>query len=86
MRLCVCPRCDGPVLAITARRLQVLELVAQGKEDKEIAAALHIAPSTVRATMKVLYRECGHNSRVRLAVWYVELRAKHPEMFRPQAA
>lgn len=50
----------------------VLELIAQGMPNKEIAAALFLSENTVRAHMRSMMGKLGMDNRVQLAVWYVK--------------
>jgi len=61
---------DG-VDALTEREVQVLELLAQGLANKQIAAALGISEHTVKFHVSAIYSKLGANSRteaVRLGV------------------
>jgi DNA-binding CsgD family transcriptional regulator len=51
------------ILRGSARQVQILELVAQGQSDKEIAVALGISVHTVRSHMQRLYRTHGLTNR-----------------------
>ncbi|HEX2083501.1 MAG TPA: LuxR C-terminal-related transcriptional regulator, partial [Xanthomonadaceae bacterium] len=44
-------------LGISARELAVLQQVAEGRSNKEIAARLHIAPSTVKTHLARVYEK-----------------------------
>lgn len=48
---------------LTRRELQVLELVAQGKSNAEIAAILWVTRSTVRKHLEHVYEKLEVNSR-----------------------
>lgn len=48
---------------LTARESQVLNLLAEGKTNKEIAAILRIANRTVEQHLTHLYRKLGVSSR-----------------------
>ncbi len=50
---------------ITRRELQVLRLIANGLSNREIAAQLSFAESTVKTHLKSIYRKLGVNSRTR---------------------
>jgi DNA-binding CsgD family transcriptional regulator len=52
-------RCD----ALTQREREVLELVAQGLTNREVAAALHIASGTVRAHLEHAFGKLGVRTR-----------------------
>jgi DNA-binding NarL/FixJ family response regulator len=47
----------------------VLLPVAQGRTNSEIAADLHISPSTVKTHLASLMRKLGARNRVELAMW-----------------
>jgi DNA-binding CsgD family transcriptional regulator len=51
-------------LGISDRELQVLEALADGQSNKEIAAALHISPHTVKTHVARLYEKLGARGRV----------------------
>jgi DNA-binding NarL/FixJ family response regulator len=55
---------------LSKRRLQIVDLVAQGNTDKQIAALLHIAPNTSRQTIFKTFSQIGVRDRVSLAVLY----------------
>ncbi|MDE3205841.1 MAG: AAA family ATPase [Acidobacteriota bacterium] len=54
---------------ITAREADVLDLVAQGLANKEIAQRLAVSPRTVEKHIEALLRKTGTRSRTQLAVW-----------------
>jgi DNA-binding NarL/FixJ family response regulator len=54
-------RASQPVL--TGRERQVLELIAQGMRNKEIASALGITPDTTGAHVKSIYAKLGVHDR-----------------------
>ena len=43
------------------------ELVAEGRANREIAAALYVTPKTVETSLSRLYRKLGVHSRTELA-------------------
>ena len=49
--------------ALSWRESQVLEHVEEGKANAEIAAALSIAPATVRTHLENIYAKLGVHSR-----------------------
>lgn len=51
---------------LSARESEVLKLVARGYADKEVAARLNIAPSTVDTHVRAIYRKLSVNSRAQL--------------------
>ncbi|MBP3984445.1 response regulator transcription factor [Pseudoxanthomonas helianthi] len=50
-------------LGISERELEVLKEIAAGHSNKEIAARLHIAPSTVKTHVASLYAKLGARRR-----------------------
>lgn len=50
-------------LGISERELEVLKEIAAGHSNKEIAARLHIAPSTVKTHVASLYEKLGARRR-----------------------
>src|SRR5205823_804377 len=61
---------------LTPRQSQILELVAAGPVDKEIAARLHLSLATVRTHLQRLYRERGYRNRAEAAAEWVALRSR----------
>ncbi|MCL4486643.1 MAG: response regulator transcription factor [Chloroflexi bacterium] len=59
--------------ALTEREIQVLQLVAAGKKDREIGRELAISERTVRYHLQELYDKLVVNSRVELAVRATQL-------------
>lgn len=54
------------VSTLSARESEVLKLVARGYADKEVAARLGIAPSTVDTHVRAIYRKFSVHSRAQL--------------------
>jgi DNA-binding NarL/FixJ family response regulator len=53
---------DGP--ALTEREQEILELIAGGSTNREIAAALVLSPHTVKEHTSALYRKLGARNRI----------------------
>jgi DNA-binding NarL/FixJ family response regulator len=51
------------VLGISPRELMVLHEIAAGRSNKEIAARLHVSPSTVKTHVARLFEKLGANRR-----------------------
>jgi len=49
---------------ITARQMQVLRLIHEGKRNHEIAKALNVTDATVKVHCRDLYQQLGVNSRL----------------------
>jgi DNA-binding NarL/FixJ family response regulator len=52
---------------LTARELEIAELVAAGRTNKEIAEQLVLSPRTIEAHLRNIYGKLGVRSRVELA-------------------
>ncbi len=55
---------------LTPRENEVLELVAQGLTNKEIATKLVISENTVRSHLRFILDKLHMNNRVQAALWY----------------
>jgi DNA-binding NarL/FixJ family response regulator len=56
---------------LTARELEVLRLLAEGRANKEIAAALSLSERTARTHVSSILSKLGLNSRTQAALWAV---------------
>ena len=56
-------RDPAPVEALSAREIEVLRLVAEGKSNPEIGQALFVAASTVKTHLDRVYGKLGVNDR-----------------------
>jgi PAS domain S-box-containing protein len=63
------PKAASEIASLTPRARQVLELLAQGLSDSDIAARLHITPHTVRNHVAAIYKKLGVNRRGAVVVW-----------------
>jgi DNA-binding NarL/FixJ family response regulator len=54
---------SGLIDMLTPRQQEVLELIVQGKSNKEIARALRLGEGTVKVHMAALFRALGVNTR-----------------------
>ena len=63
---------DSAHAALTRRQREVAELVAQGKSNREIAAALVISDHTAERHIENILRSLRLNSRVQIATWFLE--------------
>jgi len=73
---------DDATADLTSRELDVLRLVATGKPNKEIAAALTISERTARTHVSKILRKLHLSSRTQAALWavregLVEVDAEH---------
>ncbi len=66
----------GDPIRLGPRERRVLELLAQGASNKEIARELGISEGTVRTHLERLYRKLGVRSRTEAAAWYWQVYAR----------
>jgi two-component system response regulator DesR len=57
------PQIDDAVTALSPREREVLDLIARGSTNREIAAALHLSPHTIHEHTSSLYRKLGARNR-----------------------
>ena len=57
------PQSDGTAPELTPREREVLDLIAGGSTNREIAAALHLSPHTIHEHTSTLYRKLGARNR-----------------------
>jgi DNA-binding NarL/FixJ family response regulator len=71
---------EGPAKTddLTQREQEVLELVAQGATNREVAAALHLSEHTVNFHMKNILRELHLRNRAQAAAYAVRTGLVHP--------
>ena len=65
------------VVGLSPREAEVLALVSTGATNAEIAARLHVAPSTVKKHLDTIYRKLGVSRRVRAVAAAAEILAHH---------
>ena len=61
---------DDAINLLTPREREVLELVAEGLTNKEIAVRLTISVNTVRSHLRFILDKLHINNRVQAAIWY----------------
>jgi DNA-binding NarL/FixJ family response regulator len=57
---------------LTPRERQVIERLAAGAANKEIAALLHLTEGTIKEYLYGIFRKVGVTSRLELALWWVQ--------------
>ncbi|HWZ31296.1 MAG TPA: response regulator transcription factor [Bryobacteraceae bacterium] len=60
---------DARPISLSKRQSQLVRLLAQGLKNKEIASALEISESTVKAYLTVLFEKVGAKDRFELALF-----------------
>jgi len=72
----ICPACRKPRWStgkeVTPREKQVIELVAMGKANKEIARELRLTEGTVKEYLTRIFCKVGVTNRVELTLWALE--------------
>ncbi|TDQ57601.1 LuxR family two component transcriptional regulator [Mesocricetibacter intestinalis] len=64
--------CENPIHSLTDREMDVLQLIATGLSNKQIAAQLFISEETVKVHIRNLLRKLNVHSRVAATVLYLE--------------
>ncbi len=63
---------SSPIPGITERELEVIQLVAQGKSNREIAEALTISDKTAKAHISNILGKLELNDRTQLAIYAIK--------------
>ena len=64
---------NSPIEPLTAREMEVIQLMAQGLANKQIALALGISEHTVKFHLSSLYAKLGISSRTEAVKRGIEL-------------
>jgi len=56
---------------LTLRQNQIVSMVAEGRQNKEIAFKLYIAEGTVKVYVSQIFRKTGMTNRTELARWWI---------------
>jgi DNA-binding NarL/FixJ family response regulator len=59
----------APPVELTAREMEVIQLLAEGLSNKEIAARLFVSPRTVNFHLDNIYSKLGVSSRTEAAIY-----------------
>ncbi|MEW8245607.1 MAG: two-component system response regulator NarL, partial [Candidatus Thiodiazotropha endolucinida] len=59
----------NPITSLTAREKEILQCIAQGQSNKQIANVLNISEGTVKVHVKHLLKKLNLHSRTEAAVW-----------------
>ena len=73
---------EAQALSLSVRQQQILELLAQGKSNKEIASELQIEYGTVKQHLFVLFRKLNVTSRAKAALIAANLLKGSPQVFK----
>jgi len=55
---------------LNPRQLRIIEMVAAGLKNREIAEKLHVTPQVVSNYLHTIYTTIGFDNRLKLALWY----------------
>jgi len=66
---------DDSLFHLSAREVELTELVACGYSNQEIAQRLFLSRDTVKTHLKRVFGKCGVRNRVELANWWASRRA-----------
>ena len=67
------------VQRLTSRERQILRFLSEGASNKEIAKALSVSVSTIKAHLTKIFRKLGQPDRVRLALYAAALGLQMPQ-------
>lgn len=72
MRQLATPSARSPLDALTQRERDVLDLIARGQSNKEIAAALHLTEGTIKGYVSAILAKLGVADRTQAALFAVK--------------
>jgi DNA-binding NarL/FixJ family response regulator len=70
---------------LTQRQARVVELVAQGYRNRDVALALGTTEQTVKNYLYAIFDKLGMSNRVELALWHESHRIQPPSLGREMA-
>ncbi len=68
-------------LPLSTRQLEVLELIGEGKSNKEVARALGVSPGTVKVHLRDIFERLGVHNRTEAAALYAAGQSREPEAY-----
>lgn len=70
---------EGPGGALTEREMQMMDLISRGWRNRQICAALHLSPNSVKSYIRSAYRKAGVTSRTQAVVWWMDNRPERTD-------
>jgi DNA-binding CsgD family transcriptional regulator len=70
LRIAIALQARSPRIALAARQNEIVERVARGWTNKQIARDLEISPATVKTLLERLFRVSGSGNRAGLVQWW----------------
>lgn len=67
---------DDPLMGLTPRERQLLEQLAEGASNGQIAGRLAVSVNTVKFHLKNLYEKCGVRNRAQAVAFYLTQRRR----------
>jgi DNA-binding CsgD family transcriptional regulator len=71
----------GGIGVLSPRELEVLQLIASGMTNGEVAARLHVTVHAVKFHLAAIYRRLGVSNRTEAAVTYLRAQAQSFEPY-----
>lgn len=62
-------------IALSSRERQIVDLVVEGRTNKQIAEELYLSENTIKTHMSRIFRKVGVNGRSQLAAWSLRSKA-----------
>ncbi len=69
---------NNPTAGLSPQETRILEMVAEGTTNKEIAAALTLSAHTVRNHLVRIFKKCAVTRRSEAAAWYIKTTPRAP--------
>ena len=70
LRIATALQARSPRIALASRQVEIVERVARGWTNKQIAKDLDISPATVKTLLERLFRVSGSGNRAALVQWW----------------
>jgi DNA-binding NarL/FixJ family response regulator len=68
------PSLDVPELQLSSRQREIVDLLVQGKSNKEMADQLGLSSDTIKAHLQHIFRKIGVSSRLEAVVYFLSER------------